>query len=201
VIIDAQAIQARIVEFKDDLGRIDLIQVVRKHITTGPSVVLQEATYYDLRDQVARHFKIHPSAVVVVGSCRTGFSIKPTKRYALCAETSDVDLAIVSRDRFDHYWDLVFDYWRARRLWFKPRAWQSFLRELFKGWIWPRWLPPSRHFQEATDWVEFEDQLTRDHFKGRRSVGARLYRSWERLEAYQSVHVIKCKDALLRGRQ
>jgi len=58
---------------------------------------------------------------------------------------------------------------------------------------------PSSHFKEATAWVEFEDQLTRDYFKRRRSVGARLYRTWERLEAYQSGHVIECKNALSRG--
>jgi hypothetical protein len=196
--IDTEAIRVRVVEFQDDLTRMDLIQVVRKHITTGPSVVLQEATYYDLRSQIASHFQIHPSAVVVVGSCRTGFSIKPHKRYAVCADTADVDVAIVSPEQFDAYWELVFDRWRAGQIWFRARKRRRFLHDLFKGWLWPRSLPPSRQFDEATAWVEFEDQLTRDFFRGRRSVSARLYRSWARLEAYQSVHVIECLDALKR---
>ena len=191
--------ERRVTEFKADLERMDAIQVIRKHITTGGSAVLPDATYYELRNQVADHFGLHPSAVVVVGSCRLGFSLKPVKRYAPFGETSDVDLAIISRDKFDGYWDLVFDHWRSNRIWSQTKQYRAFLADLFKGWIWPRRLPPDRTFREAREWVEFEDQLGRDHFRGLRSVGARLYRTWERLELYQAIYVLKCKNALARG--
>ncbi len=194
-----KAHQARVEEFQDDLRHLTTINVIRKHITTGRPVALADGTYYELRNRVADHFEIHPSTVIIVGSCRTGFSLKPQKRYVPFANSSDVDIAIVSSERFDDYWDRVFEHSRTDRLWSKSKRYRTFLRELFKGWLWPRRLPPSQHFAEALKWVEFEDLLGRQQFNGFRSVGARLYRSWERLEAYQSIHVTDCQQALLRS--
>ena len=189
----------RVAEFKADLAQMDLIGVVRKHITTGRSAALDDGAYYDLRNEVADHFRLHPSAVVVVGSCRTGFSLKPNKRFAKFTDASDVDLAIISTTKFEVFWDLAFDHWRARRLWPNRGTYNRFLKELFRGWLWPRRLPSDREFAEALAWVEFEDKLCRTRFHGLRSVGARLYRSWDRLEAYQAIHVLKCKNALTKG--
>jgi hypothetical protein len=196
--IDERDHRRRILEFQNDLRRMEVMHVIRKHITTGVSEVLASGTYYELRNQVADHFRLHPSAVILVGSGRMGFSLKPIKRYQPFGDSSDLDLAIVSREQFDHYWDLVFEYSRTNRLWPTTRRYSAFLRELFKGWLWPRRLPPSPRFTAARAWAEFEDMLGRQSFRGLRSVGARLYRSWERLEAYQSVHVIACKNALSR---
>jgi len=197
--IDPGNTDERVQQFQSDLRAMELPKVIRKHITTGSSAVLADSTYYELRNQVADYFGLHPACVIVVGSCRMGFSLKPDKRYTPFGNTSDVDVAIVSRERFDSYWDLVFDHWQADRMWTKSRKYRRFLRELFKGWIWPRCLPPSTRFRQALEWVEFEDRLGRERFRGLRSVGARLYRSWERLEAYQAIHVQDCKQALLRG--
>jgi hypothetical protein len=187
----------RLEEFQNDLREMTLIGVIRKHITTGSSAVLSESIYYQLRNEVADHFQLHPSAVVLVGSSRLGFSLKPTHRYQPFGESSDVDLAIISPDRFDTYWDMVFEHWRAHRLWTKTNRYRLFVHDLFKGWIWPRQLPTA-DLKAAIAWVEFEDRLGRELFRGRRSVGARLYRSWERLEAYQAIHVTDCKNLLIR---
>jgi hypothetical protein len=193
---DQIAHQARVNEFKNDLSTLEFIRVVRKHITTGSSAVLAPSVYYELRDEVADHFKIHPSAVVLIGSGRTGFSLKPSKRFEAFGDASDLDLAIVSREKFDEYWDLVFAHWQSNRLWSRTRRYRHFLRELFKGWIWPRRLPPGPRFKKALEWVEFEDRLGRERFRGLRSVGARLYRTWDRLEAYQAIHVRQCLHAI-----
>lgn len=191
----------RIEEFQHDLRHMEPLKVIRKHITTGTSAVLPESEYYKLKDEVAGHFELHPSKVIVVGSCRTGFSLKPHKRYEPFGDASDVDIAIISRERFDAYWDLVFRHWRFNHPWARTRRYRAFLAELFKGWLWPRRLPPGRSFLEARKWVEFEDRLGQEHFRGLRSVGARLYRTWERLEAYQAIHVMESKTALMRERR
>lgn len=189
----------RVTDFQKDLGGMDPIRVIRKHITTGESAVLPEGTDHSLRTRVADHFNIHPSAVVIVGSGRTGFSLKPAKRYHPFGMDSDVDVAVISKQKFDEYWDLVYTHLRTNRLWSRTNCYKTFLVELFKGWLWPRRLPPAPHFQEAKAWAEFEDQLGRETFGGVRSVGARLYRDWDRLEAYQSIHVLECRQALQRG--
>jgi hypothetical protein len=190
--------QHRVTEFKNDLREMDLTKLIRKHITTGGSAVFTDSIYYELRDTIADHFNLHPSAVVLVGSGRLGFSLKPTKRYEPFGASSDLDFAVVSGDAFDLYWDRLFNHSRSDRIWSGTKRYKSFLRELFKGWLWPRRFPPSPTFREAVAWVEFEDRLGRESFKGRRSVGVRLYHSWERLEAYQSLHVIDCRTALSR---
>jgi hypothetical protein len=191
----------RIALFQSDLRDLDIFKVIRKHITTGPSAVFTDDAYYELRNEVADHFRLHPSAVVLVGSGRTGFSLSPNKRYRPFSDSSDVDIAIISRQAFDSYWDLVFEHWRADRYWAQTIRYRKFLRELFKGWLWPRHLPPPTHFEEARKWAEFEDRLGKRRFRGIRSVGARLYRSWHRLEAYQSIHVADCKNALILGKK
>jgi hypothetical protein len=198
--MDPNELTQRVSSFQADLLQMEMVDVIRKHITTGMSAVLSESEYYDLRNEVASHFSVHPSEVVVVGSCRTGFSIKPSKRYEAFSDASDVDLAVVSTTKFDAYWELVFDHWRQNVIWSGTKRYQQFLGELFKGWIWPRRLPPQRDFSEALRWVEFEDQLGRNWFNGLRSVGARLYRNWSRLEAYQAIHVAECRNALNRSR-
>ncbi len=232
----------RVAEFQTDLLQMETIGVIRKHITTGTPAALNDGTYFELRNEVADHFELHPSQVLVVGSCRTGFSLKPIKRYAAFTDASDVDLAIISRDKFDVYWDRVFEHWHSNKPWSETRRYRVFLEELFKGWLWPRRLPPRREFTEALKWVEFEDKLGRvdvpcrnynvikslrlpilirvrrrnslcakhlcderqhglgrSRFNGLRSVGARLYRSWDRLESYQATCVLECKNALSRG--
>jgi hypothetical protein len=197
--MDVAEHQRRVADFQADLHKMDTLGVIRKHITTGVSAGINDVAYYELRNEVAAHFKLHPSEVVVVGSCRTGFSLKPTKRYAAFTDASDVDLAIVSRATFDAYWDLVFEHWRTHTSWSETKRYRIFLKELFKGWLWPRRLPPRREFKEALEWVEFEDTLGLSRFNGLRSVGARLYRSWDRLEAYQAIHVLDCRNSLARA--
>ena len=100
----------RVREFKEDLVSLDLRGIVRKHITTGAPAEISNSDYYTLRQIVGDQFEVHPSAIVLVGSCRTGFSLKPEQRYHPARPGSDLDIAIISPERFDEYWDKAFRY-------------------------------------------------------------------------------------------
>src|SRR5437588_8129200 len=100
----------RVHQFKEDLVSLDVRGVVRKHITTGAPVELSNSDYYSLRQIVGDQFEVHPSAVVLVGSCRTGFSLKAEQRYHQARPGSDLDIAIISPERFDEYWDKAYGY-------------------------------------------------------------------------------------------
>ncbi len=128
--ISGSELQVRIDEFQQDLGRLEVIHVIRKHITTGPSVVLQDGDYYDLRNEVASHFQLHPSAVVVVGSCRTGFpaSSRQTLTCPLPVHLRRGPGRSFPRERFENFWDLVFEQWRSDRLWAGTSRYHGFLR-------------------------------------------------------------------------
>lgn len=178
--------------FQSDLKSLRPIEVIRKHITTGNPARMDEIEYFELRRRVADEFELHPSTVVLVGSSRLGFSIAPQKRYKLARPKSDLDLALVSTDRFDDYWDRVFDYSLSDKAWQKSPAYQKFVRMLFQGWIDPRGLPSIERFDAATRWTTFFDSLMQSRVFGQRRISARLYRSWNRLELYQEKAVRQC---------
>lgn len=182
----------RIERFKADLKHLHPQDSVRKYITTGTPVELSEDDYYDLRRLVSEEFKLHPSAVILVGSCRQGFSIAPRKRWNSAHPGSDLDVAIVSPERFDEFWEAVFVYSRNDRAWHKTYRYRRFACTLFKGWIEPRGLPPVPRFAQAARWVEFFDSLMESRRFGTRRISARLYRTWSRLDAYQEICIQQC---------
>jgi hypothetical protein len=184
----------RVEKFKAVLAALEVREVVRKHITTGAPVAIQADDYYELRRDVAAHFDLHPNEVILVGSCRLEFALKPKKekRYLPVHLGSDLDLALVSMKRFDSYWDGVFEYARSDLAWTKTRQFKWFRKILFTGWIDPRTLPPAPRFEEAKAWADFFDNLMRSRRFGGRRISARLYRTWDRLEAYHEVIVRSC---------
>ena len=186
----------RIEQFKLDLLALKSSEVTRKHITTGAPALLTESEYYDLRSLVAIQFDVHPSEVILVGSCRLGFSISPKKRFREARPNSDLDLAIISSTRFDDYWDGVFAYAASDRAWKQSSEYKTFVRMLFNGWIDPRGLPTVPRFEQAEIWTRFFDELMRTRRFGIRRISTRLYRTWMRLEAYQEQTVVQCKATI-----
>lgn len=176
--------------FKADLDALSVTDVIRKHISTGHPFAFTCNEYYELRSMVAAQFQLHPSDVVVVGSTRIGFSLDPEQLYRPVRRRSDIDIALVSRDRFDDYWERVFQYSKLNLGWDQNKR---FKNNLFNGWIDPRFLPNAPTFNVGVKWAEFFDVMMASRKYGRRTITARLYRSWDRLEAYQEPSVIACK--------
>jgi hypothetical protein len=197
--------EVRVQRFKRDLVTNEITDVIRRHVTTGDPFAISTDVYYELRRRVAKEHSTHPSAVVLVGSCRLGFSLKPkTKlgakdkvRYQPVGLDSDVDVAVVAPALFDAYWDKVFDLVRTNRGWALSGG-KKFARDLFCGWITPRQLPNMPRFRLAREWSEFFDTLTRERLCDLRTISARLYRTWDRLEKYQEIMALECKRELER---
>ena len=182
----------RVRRFCSDLRTLKPNEVIRKHITTGMPVELAEEVYFALRNTIADEFELHPSEVIIVGSCRMGFSIAAKKRYRAAKPNSDLDVAMVSMERFDQYWDAVFAYSARDRAWKHSPRHGEFVRMLFDGWIDPRGLPNVPRFEQAARWSMFFDRLMQSRQFGPRRITARLYRTWSRLEAYQEKSVRQC---------
>src|SRR5262249_38426705 len=158
-------------------------EIVQKHILTGSPVALTADDYFALRHEVARQFGIHSVEVVLVGSCRIGFSLTDkTKqnrpRYSRLRAGSDLDLVVVSARLFDQLLDAVFEYSQTNLAFSKSPEGVRFRNMLFRGWIEPRGLPPVRRFELSHDWVQFFDGLGRDRRFGNRRATARVYRDW-----------------------
>jgi hypothetical protein len=104
-------IAVKIGQFKVDILAHNANYIIQQYITHGSPYVLEETLYFQLKEAVATHFKIHPTHVFMVGSGKLGFSIKPSRRYQEFGETSDIDLAIISIEVFESIWKGVFQYY------------------------------------------------------------------------------------------
>jgi hypothetical protein len=197
--------EARVAAFREDLLTVSMRDMIWKHITTGDPVMLEREQYFTLRQRISHRYGIHPSSVVLVGSCRLGFCLKqkgegPNRsRYRPAGPRSDVDVAVISQDLFDQMWDTTFDLVRRSRDWALDHG-RLVSRDLFNGWISPGDFPSYPEIAVMREWKEFFEGLTRDRLCGFRKIEGRLYRSWRRLEAYQEIKVAECKNELLIGR-
>ena len=96
--------------FQRDIVDLHLIDVIRKHITTGNPVTIDSATYFELRRRIAGRFQLHPNQIVVVGSSRLGFSLKREKRFAE-RQPKDVDVASWTRGLQDSRRTRIHAFW------------------------------------------------------------------------------------------
>jgi hypothetical protein len=196
--IDPQ-IQLRIDRFKADLPVMKVPNLVHKYVTFGDCYALNPDQHFNLIIAVADYFNIHPSEVLIVGSAKLGFSIAQDKRYCPFGDQSDIDIAIVSTYLFDKIWQQVFNYWEEYEnidsfvYWSRGNDFKGYL---FRGWIRPDKLPPTRVFSLGRDWFEFFRGLTQTGLYGPYNITAGLYKSWYYLEKYQSIRIKECKQDL-----
>jgi hypothetical protein len=87
-------VSARISAFRSNLTKSDVATLVQRHVTTGPSFVLNDEIYHRLRAKVAAQFGLHANEVLIVGSGKLGFSIVGKKRYRPFGDESDLDVAV-----------------------------------------------------------------------------------------------------------
>ena len=107
----------RIKAFRDDLPLRSVPELVQRHVIYGDCFALTDDLYFQLKTEISRHFQVHMSEIIVVGSAKLGFSTVPDKRYREFGETSDIDVAIASRQLFDRIWEDTFDFWRRAEYW------------------------------------------------------------------------------------
>lgn len=186
-------INERIKYFKGELNALAPVDIVRKHIINGGSAILEDGAYFDLRAVVAEKYAVHTNDVLVVGSSKLGFSIAPRKRYRHFADTSDVDVVIVSAELFHRIWKAVHSFWEHGGYW--ERDWE-FKNYLFQGWIRPDKLPPARSFELANNWWQFFNKLSSGGKYSMYKIRGALYLDWYFLEAYQLRAVTACVEEL-----
>jgi hypothetical protein len=195
--ISEQEYKRRLAQYQQDL-KYPANEVVHKHILTGAPAALDADDYFLLRNRVAKKFQVQPVEVVLVGSCRVGFTLvdkskKGRPRYSPLHSGSDLDIAVVSAWLFDQLWQDVFLYSVTDRAFATSPEAKMFRDTLFAGWIDPRGLPPANRFARSREWNQFFDQLSADRQYGNRRASARVYRSWDRLCAYQQKAVEQCQ--------
>jgi hypothetical protein len=200
--LDANEINELIKKFKSDLIEHNETYVVQKHILTGTPVVMTPEAYFEIRHNAARQFGISPSEILIVGSCRTGFSLKDDKVYMPAGIESDIDVTVVSNYLFDLHWEQTFLIAKSDTAFRKSNLYKKFSTDLANGWIMPREVPPSNNYTLSREWVEYFNKLSnlRLHGLGSRSISARLYKSWSRLQTYQEILVRRRRNEIVRNK-
>jgi hypothetical protein len=176
--------------FKADVLGLDPEEVVRRHITYGSVFALTDELHFALKTEVSRQFGVHPSEVVVVGSAKLGFSLKPRELFRSFWEQSDIDIAIVSPALFDELWEEVFDYEGRGGSWSEQIPFKEYL---FKGWIRPDKLPQGVSFPRGRAMWDYFIDVTRSRRYGPYRLRGAVFRSWRFLEAYQALAVTSCR--------
>jgi hypothetical protein len=180
-------------DFKADLHLLSSTQLIRKYIYNGSCNVLNDDKHYQLKEEICEHLKIEFNDVVLVGSAKLGFSIKPSKRFAAFGEESDIDVAVVSKSLFERIWEEAFLYKKSGADW--PAA-SSFFKYLSQGWIRPDKLPSSDYFTFTATWWNFFNGMTSSRKYGPYIIRAGLYHSSFFLQEYQKICIEQCIEEL-----
>ncbi len=179
-------------QFKKELKTRDISLIAYDHVLGGGSRILSPDSYFKLRLTVADRWEVHPSEIIMVGSGKLGFSLKPTQYFNAFHSDSDFDLAILSSELFDRYWKKVHRYAQRNRLWNNKRL---FLDTLAGGWIRPDLLP-TNDFADRRKWWDFFGGLSNRRDFGYKKIRAGVYKSWDFLEVYHVNNLLRCRAEL-----
>lgn len=182
--------------FRDGLKRhANPLQVVREFITHGPCVAINSKDHAQLRESVAAELGVNPNQnVYTVGSAKLGFSIKPNNRYRHFGEESDVDVAVVSSELYNHLWCEARDFVASKTYWHGKGRERLKSTHLY-GSIHPSIFPRSDQIPTAKKLWELGRQLQSQRTAGPYKVTFVVWHDMEALESYQSRAVLACQES------
>lgn len=182
-------------EFRRDLNTLSSKGVFRRHIVLRNSAILSDDQYFDLKESISTKYKVNFTDVLMVGSAKLGFSIKPSRQWGEFSDDSDIDIAIVNSDLFESFWVDLYNYSKSGAYW---PDFVNFRKYFFRGWIRPDKFPPSHMFKRSLDWWEFFNETAGSRKYSNYPIRAGLYYNWHFLEAYQCLCIEQCQKDLAR---
>jgi len=180
-------------DFKTDLKNLTSLQMIRKYILDGACHVLNHDQHFRLKEEICEHFEVDFGCVILVGSGKLGFSIKPERRFQSFGEDSDIDIAVVSPQLFQKVWMEAYLYKKGGAYW--PKS-SSFFKYLSEGWIRPDKLPSSTCFEFSETWWDFFNEITASNRYGPYKIRAGLYYSMFFLQEYQKICIDQCIEEI-----
>lgn len=192
--------------FKGDLTSLTAKEMFARYVAPDICRGLTDVDQDRLREQIADHFQLPTSNVMIVGSAKLGFTLRHKKAknedevdrppFSEFSAGSDVDVAIVSDKLFDDIWKGCFNFWHTSGYANAPAYWpkgKDFREYFFRGWMRPDHLPSEGGFRYKRDWFDFFRLLTSSRAAGDYRITAGLYREPYFLESYQTIAINRCK--------
>ena len=184
-------------EFKNKLRDEALsdIEVVQRYITHGSAFVFKDNDdkYFKLKKMVAEEFGLNPQEVIMIGSAKLGFSISPLKRWQPFHGESDIDMVIISSDKFDRFWKGLYDFniELTARTEKEEKRYYRFLDYLFKGWLRPDVFPFS--YVGRNEWLGFFKSISYGEF-GDYKINGAVFRDWGFYETYHTSNIREIRN-------
>lgn len=167
-------------------------EIVRKiyltYLTTA--LVGNEERQFQILNEISEYFSIPIMNIQVIGSSKTGYSFH--KRTSFNSLTSDLDIAIIDGNLFQHYTEWVFkntDGFTVRTdfpIYDGKSTYQQYFNCVAKGIFRPDLMPTGK---KRLNWLKFFGQLSsknKDLFK---SINAGIYLSQTFFEFKQTSNI------------
>ncbi len=192
-------------EFKKECIDLDSDIVVQKYLIDGSSYYfdkIQLGNEFEFKKEIANILTVHIRDIVIVGSGKLGFSIKPDdtvpdarlflfKKFDELKK-SDLDIAIVSSQLFDIEIQNLY----THTGWYRNFSWKQkndFAKYVLKGRFIVRFLPLDFQLSKEIETVQHKYKM-----KYGRTVNIEIYKSWYFFETYHNNNVLSIKLNLIK---
>lgn len=186
--------------FKSDCVNLDFDVVVQKHLLDGSSYFFEnnvDSEEFQFKKDIAQSLDVHIRNIVIVGSGKLGFSIKPDKdepgffpfkefdedyKNDSKNKKSDLDIAIVSNSLFDNQLVRLFKHtsqYVNQEVWKNKGDRNSLAQYILKGWLRPDYIP--KEYKISDKIIETQDKYRRIFS---RDINIGIYKSWYFFENY-----------------
>lgn len=179
--------------FKKDCKTKDASIVVKKHLLEGSSYYFDlngDTDEFQFKIDIANSLGVHLRDIIIVGSGKLGFSIKPDKDklefypYKSFDEEkkSDIDVAIVSNRLFENQLINLFEYtshYVSKDIWKNKRDRNSLAKYVLKGWLKPDFIPRDYKISDSINFIQNKYKM-----KYARDINIGIYKSWYYFENY-----------------
>jgi len=183
--------------------------LVQKHLIEDRTFFFNEikkGEEFDFKKDIASILKVHVRDIVIVGSGKFGFSLKPDNaseglylfkefdynfKNNISDKKSDLDIAIVSSFLFDKEIENLYNYTG-----FYKNSWEqrnSFGKYALKGKLAIRFLP--LEFRLTKEIIEVQEKYQMQYG---REVNIEIYKSWHFFETYHQENIKNIQVNLLR---
>lgn len=151
---------------------------------------------------ISTGLRIPPQDICVIGSARLGFSLSPPKFGTPFNQFSDIDVCVVSNSLFDPSWLDILKKGRKGPVALTPRTESSLRRHredhyVYNGWMYPESILQVLNIGQV--WLRTFNGLSRITEFATRSIGSRLYRTWDHARLYHRWSLGRLRAKLNNG--
>lgn len=176
--------------------------IVQKHIIEDDTFFFSEVVKgkeFDFKKDIASILGVHIRDIVIVGSGKLGFSLKPdSAEQGLFLfkdfdfnKKSDLDVGVISSELFDKEMKNLYDFMGFHKSIWDTR--NSFAKFTLKGRIAIRFLPPSFNLTD-----EVKKVVEKYKMEYGREINIEIYKSWHYFETYHRENIKNIQVNLLK---